>query len=70
MTLWRWLKNKRIITTKERKESVSFSDEEKKSIIRAYYESKESKTEFMRRYNSSSTTLNNWIKQFGLTKES
>jgi len=69
MTLWRWLKNKGIITTKEKKESICFSDEEKKSIIRAFYESKESKTEFMRRYNSSPTTLNNWIKQFGLTKE-
>ena len=68
MTLWRWLKNKGIILTKK-KEIVDYSDEEKKNIIREYFSSNQSKTEFAKKYKISPPSITNWINKFGLTKE-
>ena len=49
MTLWRWLKSKGIILTKK-KETLYYNDEEKKYIIREYFSSNQSKTEFAKKY--------------------
>ena len=68
MTLWRWLKSKGIILTKK-KETLDYNDEEKKYIIREYYSSNQSKTEFAKKYKISPPSITNWIKKFGLTKE-
>ncbi|MGM9880262.1 MAG: transposase [Bacilli bacterium] len=68
MTLWRWLKSKGIILTKK-KETLYYNDEEKKYIIREYFSSNQSKTEFAKKYKISPPSITNWIKKFGLTKE-
>jgi len=68
MTLWRWLKNKGIILPKK-KEGHQFSDKEKKDIIKEFFSSGQSQTEFVKKYNISPPTISNWIKKFGLVKE-
>lgn len=71
MTLWWWLKNKGIVLTKNRNAS-NFSDDEKKNIIniiREYFSSNKSQTEFVKKYNISPPCISNWIRKFGLTKE-
>lgn len=68
MTLWRWLKNKGIVLTKNRNAS-NFSDDEKKNIIREYFSSNKSQAEFVKKYNISPPCISNWIRKFGLAKE-
>ena len=48
---------------------MDYSDEEKKNIIKEYFSSNQSKTEFAKKFKISPPSIANWINKFGLTKE-